>query len=236
MITKETAQNFAEWFRATLDLQSTAQPCIYYFAGRVDFSPGSTTGGMAAPVYNGEAEIIIDKEWWDEQYDSPVEEKADLIFEKVQEFLEEAEDQEEESSSNLLGSSDVARILGWDVRKVSAYRGKGLIPAPVATIGGRPAWDPEDIQKHAREKGITTQVVEEMEIRYDYPTIEEAYRVGRAENGRYFFAWGPDLPYQDEIPVWNIPNGEGGTTWHDMEEEARAEMQDAIDANESIMD
>lgn len=154
MFTKEMAQNFAEWFEGTLDLQTTAQPCIYYHAGRVDFSPGSTTGGTAAPVYSGEADVIINKEWWNDRYDFTTQEKAALIFDEVQEFLEELEDQEEETASELLGSSDVARILGWDVRKVSAYRGKGLIPAPAATVGGRPAWRREDIERYAREKGM----------------------------------------------------------------------------------
>lgn len=87
MITKEMAQNFAEWFEGTLNLQSSAQPCIYYHAGRVDFSPGSTTGGTAAPVYNGEADIIISKESWNCRYDFTTQEKADLIYETVQEFL-----------------------------------------------------------------------------------------------------------------------------------------------------
>jgi len=51
---------------------------------------------------------------------------------------------------DLLGASDVAEILGWDVRKVSAYgrTGKDGFPAPIGTIGRRPVWYRGDILRY----------------------------------------------------------------------------------------
>lgn len=152
-VTKEMARDFAEWFRGTLDLQESAQPCVYYFQGRIDFSPGSTTGGTAAPVYNGEASIIVDKQWWNEQYDSTLDEKADLMFEAIQEFVEsvEEEEEEEQSGGKLIGSKEVAEILGWDIRRVSVYKGEKRMPSPITEVGGRPAWEKDQIMKFKEE-------------------------------------------------------------------------------------
>lgn len=126
VFSKEMANNFAEWFEGTLEHQSTAQPCIYYYQGRIDFSPGSTTGGTAAPVYSGEAEIIIDKEWWN-RYDFTTQEKGkgNMIYKEIQEFLEEVE-RRGEIIPQLLGVTDVAKKLGWTKGKVSEYRRRGF--------------------------------------------------------------------------------------------------------------
>jgi len=50
--------------------------------------------------------------------------------------------------SDLLGASDVAELLGWDIRKVSAYGGTGKagFPRPIGTIGKRPVWYRGDIE------------------------------------------------------------------------------------------
>lgn len=181
-VTKEMAQNFAEWFEGTLELQESAQPCIYYHAGRVDFSPGSITGGTAAPVYNGEADIIIDKEWWNEQYDSTLDEKAEAILETIQEFVEsvEEEEEEEQSGGKLIGSKEVAEILGWDIRRVSVYKGEKRIPAPTDTIGGRPAWKVESIMKYAKKMGIKMN----FKLVGD-PAAEEWFMVGTKQESDY---------------------------------------------------
>lgn len=52
--------------------------------------------------------------------------------------------------SDLLGALDVAEILGWDIRKVSAYGGTGKagFPRPVGTIGKRPVWYRGDIERY----------------------------------------------------------------------------------------
>lgn len=49
---------------------------------------------------------------------------------------------------DLLGTSDVAELLGWDIRKVSAYgrTGKAGFPRPIGTIGKRPVWYRGDIE------------------------------------------------------------------------------------------
>lgn len=59
---------------------------------------------------------------------------------------------------DLLGTSDVADVLGWSVKKVSAYSsaGKDGFPKPIGTIGKRPVWYRDDIiryqEKRKREK------------------------------------------------------------------------------------
>lgn len=179
-VTKEMARDFAEWFRGTLDLQESAQPCVYYYQGRIDFSPGSQTGGTAAPVHTGEATIIINKGWWNEQYDSSTEEKAELMFEAIQEFVEDLEQEEEQSGGKLIGASDVGRILGWDVRRVSVYKGEKRIPAPTDTIGGRPAWQMETIMKYAKERGIKMN----FKLVGD-PAAEEWFMVGTKQESDY---------------------------------------------------
>lgn len=133
---------------------------------------------------------------------------------------------------NRLGLSDVARLLGWDVGKVSTYREKGLIPSPVTTIEGYPLWHRNCIQDFASRKKITTRVVNIFNRREDFPMVDEAYVIGKGENGRFFFAWGPEYPYQEELPVWDIKDGESGISWHEREEGAQEDMQDAIDAVE----
>ena len=54
------------------------------------------------------------------------------------------------SLDELLGASDVAEILGWDIRKVSAYTktGKAGFPQPIGAIGKRPIWRREDIERY----------------------------------------------------------------------------------------
>ena len=61
------------------------------------------------------------------------------------------------SLSELLGASDVAEILGWDIRKVSAYTktGKAGFPQPIGTIGKRPIWRREDIERYRSGRRTT---------------------------------------------------------------------------------
>ena len=94
-------------------------------------------------------------------------------------------------------------------------------------------WIEEYTAGKEKELGVMAKVIEVLEMKEDYPVIDEAYTVGKADDGRYFFTWGPDLPYQDEVPAWNIPDGESGISWRESEEGARVAMQVAIEAVES---
>lgn len=69
-----------------------------------------------------------------------------------------------------------------------------------------------------------------IEFKNNFPNDGEAYAVGKAENGKYFFAWGWEYPFAEEVPDYNIPDGENGINWHNTEKEALADMEDAIDA------
>ena len=66
-------------------------------------------------------------------------------------------------------------------------------------------------------------------MKEDFPIDGEAYVVGE-QMGRYFFAWGPEYPFADELPEEDITNGESGIQWFETEEEALQEYLDAVDA------
>ena len=76
-------------------------------------------------------------------------------------------------------------------------------------------------------------VTEIIEEKHDYPIVDESYTVGRVDDGRYFFAWGPDYPVEDEVPAYEIEDGESGLSYHDTADEALSAMQDAVSAVES---
>lgn len=79
-----------------------------------------------------------------------------------------------------------------------------------------------------KEEELKTKVDEIIEVRDNFPNDGEAYVVGKAENGKYFFAWGWEYPYATEIPGYNIPDGESGISWHATEKQAMAEMLSAF--------
>lgn len=66
-------------------------------------------------------------------------------------------------------------------------------------------------------------------MKEDFPIDGEAYVVGE-QMERYFFAWGPEYPFADELPEEDITNGESGIQWFETEEEALQEYLDAVDA------
>lgn len=69
-------------------------------------------------------------------------------------------------------------------------------------------------------------------VKENFPNDGEAYVVGE-QMGRYFFAWGPEYPYSDELPSENIMDGESGIEWFSTEEDA---LQAYIDAMEAFRD
>lgn len=68
-----------------------------------------------------------------------------------------------------------------------------------------------------------------IERRENFPIDGEAYVVGE-QMGRYFFAWGPEYPFADELPSENITDGESGIEWFETEEEVLQKYLDAIEA------
>lgn len=81
-----------------------------------------------------------------------------------------------------------------------------------------------------KEEELKVKVEKTIEMRDNFPNDGEAYTVGKAENGKYFFAWGPEYPYADEVPGYNIQDGENGISWHVTEKAAVAELQEAVEA------
>lgn len=80
-----------------------------------------------------------------------------------------------------------------------------------------------------KERELSVPVDEVMDIREDFPTDGEAYAVGKA-NGKYFFAWGSKYPFADEVPSFDIPDGESGIEWHETKKSALSAMEEAMKA------
>ena len=45
----------------------------------------------------------------------------------------------------LLGTHEVAGLLGWDKRKVSVYMSRGKLPEPIARLKSGPVWNKANI-------------------------------------------------------------------------------------------
>gem|GEM_PF-1689455 len=84
--------------------------------------------------------------------------------------------------------------------------------------------------KKEKELNIMAQVVETITRRDDFPIDGEAYVVGKVDDGRYFFAWGPEYPFTDEVPAYEIENSESGISYHDTEEDAQKDMMETVAA------
>lgn len=67
-----------------------------------------------------------------------------LDEEQIKGLLEEME---------LLGNSDLAKILDWTMSKVTLYQQRGVLPAPITYIGGRPIWARIQIDKFIKQGG-----------------------------------------------------------------------------------
>lgn len=94
-------------------------------------------------------------------------------------------------------------------------------------------WIEEYTIKKEKELNVMAKVVEIIEERTDFPIVDEAYTVGKTDDGRYFFSWGPDYPIEDEVPAYEVEDGESGITFHDTADEALSAMQDAVSAVEN---
>lgn len=98
-------------------------------------------------------------------------------------------------------------------------------------------WIESHVDKEERRLNVMAKVVEYIEEKSNYPVVDEAYTVGKVDDGRYFFSWGPDYPRDDGdgyvVPAYEIEDGESGISFHDTAEEALSAMQDAVDAVES---
>lgn len=82
-----------------------------------------------------------------------------------------------------------------------------------------------------KEEVLKVKVEEVIEMKEDFPTDGEAYAVGKANN-LYFFAWGPEYPYVDVVPCYEIPDGESGIKWYNTKKEALTAMNEAVEARE----
>lgn len=84
-------------------------------------------------------------------YDGSLNERMIRRFLKYldQEYLDQ--EQNEQEQLDLLGTTDVAKMLGWPKSKVSEYYKHGYLgfPKPSARIGGRPVWTLRQIEKFA---------------------------------------------------------------------------------------
>lgn len=47
----------------------------------------------------------------------------------------------------ILGTAELAELIGWDRRKVAVYHGRGLLPVPMAELACGPLWWRADIER-----------------------------------------------------------------------------------------
>lgn len=78
-------------------------------------------------------------------------------------------------------------------------------------------------------------VKEIIKMKENFPIDGEAYAIGKAGE-KYFFAWGSEYPYADEVPIYDIPDGDSGISWHNTKKEALVAMSEAVEAVEIIKD
>lgn len=81
-----------------------------------------------------------------------------------------------------------------------------------------------------KEEELKVKVVEVIEMKENFPIQDEAYVVGLGENGKYFFAWGYEYPYEEEVPQYDMPDGTNGIEWYESEELALVAMKEAAEA------
>ena len=79
-----------------------------------------------------------------------------------------------------------------------------------------------------KEKVLKVKVEEVIEMKENFPTDSEAYAVGKAENGKYFFAWGSEFFHVDVVPCYEVPDGESGIKWYNTKNEAMTTMNEVI--------
>lgn len=84
-----------------------------------------------------------------------------------------------------------------------------------------------------KEGELKVKVETILEMKENFPVDGESYAVGKAENGKYFFAWGPEYPYADEVPSYEVPDGASGIKWSSTKKEAMAAMNEAVEAVEN---
>ena len=80
-----------------------------------------------------------------------------------------------------------------------------------------------------KEGELKVKVENILELKENYPVDGESYAVGKA-NDLYFFAWGPEFPYANEVPAYEIPDGESGIKWYNTKKEAMTAMNEAVEA------
>lgn len=48
----------------------------------------------------------------------------------------------------IKGAAEFAKILGWDVRKLSVYNERGKLPEPIGHVNSRPVWTMKQIDDY----------------------------------------------------------------------------------------
>lgn len=82
-----------------------------------------------------------------------------------------------------------------------------------------------------KEGELKVKVENILELKENYPVDGESYAVGKA-NDLYFFAWGPEYPYADVVPCYEVPDGASGIKWYNTKNEALTAMNEAVEAME----
>lgn len=58
----------------------------------------------------------------------------------------------------------------------------------------------------------------------------EGYTVGKAENGKFYFAWGYEYPFSESVPEQDVLDCENGVQWFNTKGEAISEYNSIREA------
>ncbi len=60
---------------------------------------------------------------------------------------------------DIVGTAEVAAMLGWSPKKVSVYRQRGKLPQPIYELKMGPVWKKEDVERWAIEQGLIKKII-----------------------------------------------------------------------------
>lgn len=108
------------------------------------------------------------------------------------------------SSDPILGTAELAELLGWDRRKVAVYHGRGHLPKPWAQLASGPIWRRADIDAYLEP----------------------------SKSKKPLFEVPPQRPYETATPTWfvepNIPDSLADFVDHVFKQSTNTLMQRAF--------
>ena len=75
-----------------------------------------------------------------------------VVFQRSDPRVRQAAKGTAEVSSNVVGVTEAARLLGWDRRRVATYVERGAFPDPIAHLASGRVWRRADVEAFATSR------------------------------------------------------------------------------------